>query len=193
MESLDTALDRAERAIMEGRDAIHDIRVSGPADRDVAAELSALGAELAASNGPSDSPVFHVVVEGNPKAIRPSVRDEIFRVASEALRNAYAHAHARHIEAEIRYEERLLRIRIRDDGIGLGQSHVGEPCLPGHYGLQGMRERAKHICGQLDVWSEEGAGTEIELRVPDKMAYKAKGPDSGETSRTQQGTDDHDS
>ena len=181
MESLDTALDRAERAIMEGRDAIHDIRVSEFMDRDIAAELSALGAELASGKGPSDSPAFRVVVEGNPKAIRPSVRDEIFRVASEALRNAYAHAKAGHIEAEIGYEERLFRIRIRDDGIGLGQSHVGEAGLPGHYGLQGMRERAKHICGQLDVWSEEGAGTEIELRVPDKMAYKVKREDSGET------------
>lgn len=180
MESLDTALDRAELAIMEGRDAIHNIRASEPADRDIVAELSALAAELVSANGPSDSPAFRVVVEGSPRAIRPSVRDEIFRVASEALRNAYAHAKARHIEAEIGYEERLLRIRIRDDGIGLRKSRLGEAALPGHYGFQGMRERAKHICGQLDVWSEEGAGTEIELRVPDKMAYKEKGHDNGE-------------
>jgi signal transduction histidine kinase/ligand-binding sensor domain-containing protein len=182
MESLDTALDRAERAIMEGRDAIHDIRVSVPADRDVAAELSALGAELASANGPSDSPVCHVVVEGNPKAIRPSVRDEIVRVASEALRNAYAHAHARHIEAEIRYEERMLRVRIRDDGIGINQEHLGEAGRAGHYGLRGMRERAAQMEAQLDVWSEQGAGTEIDLSIPDRVAYKADKQLQGDAS-----------
>jgi signal transduction histidine kinase len=103
------------------------------------------------------------------------VRDEIFRVASEALRNAYAHAQARHIEAEIRYEEKLLRVRIRDDGIGINETHLGEAGLGGHYGLKGMRERAKHIGAQLEVWSQDRAGTEIELRVPDRIAYKADG------------------
>jgi signal transduction histidine kinase len=193
MESLDTALDTAERAIMEGREAIYEIRGSVPADRDVAAEISALGEELASANGRSDSPGFRLEVEGSPKAIRPIVREEVVRIASEALRNAHAHAHARNIEAEIRYEEHLLRVRIRDDGIGLPQRRPGDADLPGHYGLQGMRERAKHIGGQLDVWSEEGAGTEIELSVPDKLAYKAKGQDTGEAPRTPQGTDDNDS
>jgi len=183
MESLDTALDRAEWAIMEGRDAIHDIRVCVPSDREVATEISALGEELATANGHSLLPAFHVTVEGTPTAIRPSVQVEILRVASEALRNAYAHAHARHIEVEIKYEEKLLQVRIRDDGIGLSQSSLGEEILPGHYGLQGMRERAERIGAQLGVWSEKGAGTEIELRVPNKMAYKANGRDKEQAAQ----------
>jgi signal transduction histidine kinase len=173
IQSLDTALDRAERAIMEGRDAIHDMRVSAPADSDLAEEISALGKELASEDGHSGSPSFRVIVEGSPKAIRPVVRDEIYRIAREALRNAYGHGHARTIEAEIRYEEGLLRVRIRDDGIGIEQTHLGEAGRTGHYGLKGMRERAKQIGAQLEVWSEHEAGTEIELRVPDKIAYNA--------------------
>lgn len=173
MESLDAALDRAERVIMEGRDAIHDIRVFLPADRDVAAEISKLGEELVSANGTSDSPAFRVVAEGSPKAIRPSVRDEIFRVASEALRNAHTHARARNLEAEISYEEKMLKVRIRDDGAGITQEHLGDG-RAGHNGLRGIRERAALMGAQLDVWSEHGAGTEIELRVPDRIAYKAE-------------------
>jgi len=177
IESLDTALDRAERAIVEGRDAIHDMRASAPADGNFAEEISALGEQLASENEPSGAASFRVVVEGSPKAIRPVVRDEIYRITREALRNAYSHAHARAIEAEISYEGKLLRVRIRDDGIGINETHLGETGRAGHYGLLGMRERATHIGAQLDVWSEEGAGTEIELRVPNRIAYKADGQD----------------
>jgi len=47
------------------------------------------------------------------------LRDEIYRIAGEALRNAFHHAKARRIEVEIRYATRQLRVRVRDDGIGL--------------------------------------------------------------------------
>jgi signal transduction histidine kinase len=162
---------------MEGRDAIHDMRVSAIADGNFAEEISALGEQLASENEHSGAAIFRVVVEGSPKAIRPVVRDEIYRIAREALRNAYGHAHARTIEAEIRYEEKLLRVRIRDDGTGIKETHLGETGRAGHYGLRGMRERAKLIGANLEVWSEKGAGTEIELRVPDRIAYKADGQD----------------
>jgi signal transduction histidine kinase/ligand-binding sensor domain-containing protein len=175
IESLDTALDRAERAIMEGRDAIHDMRASGPAISDFAEGISMLGKELASEVDHSSSPTFRVVVEGSPRAIRPVVRDEICCIAREALRNAYAHAHARIVEAEVGYEEKLLRVRIRDDGIGIHETHLGEAGLGGHYGLKGMRERAKDIGAHLEVWSQDRAGTEIELRVPERIAYKADG------------------
>jgi signal transduction histidine kinase len=175
VESLDVALDRAERAITEGRDAIHDMRASTPADGDLEAEISLLGKELASESEPSVLPAFRVVVEGSPKTIQPLVRDQIYRIAREALRNAYGHAHARTIEAEIRYEEKRVRLRIRDDGIGIKESHLGEAGRAGHYGLRGMRERATDMGAQLEVWSEKGAGTEIELQVSDEIAYKGDG------------------
>jgi signal transduction histidine kinase len=90
------------------------------------------------------------------------------------LRNAYYHARARNIEAEIRYEGKLLTVRIRDDGIGIDQHRLGDSGHAGHFGLRGMRERATRIGAQLDIWSQQGSGTEIELRVPDTIAYNGR-------------------
>lgn len=182
-ESLDSALDRAERAIIEGRDAIHDIRTVAHADGDLAKEISALGEELRSQSRAADPPTFQVVLEGSPNAIRPVARDELYRFAREALRNAFAHAHARNIEAEIRFEEEMLRLRIRDDGIGIDKKHLGESGRTGHYGLRGMRERAVRIGAQFDVWTQHGAGTEIELRVPQRIAYELGGRGRVETDQ----------
>ena len=86
------------------------------------------------------------------------------------MRNAFRHARARRIEVEIRYAARQLRVRVRDDGIGLDASMLNQR-RGDIFGLPGMRERAKGIRGQLDVWSEEGAGTEVELTLPASVAY----------------------
>jgi signal transduction histidine kinase len=106
------------------------------------------------------------------------VQDEVYRIAREVLRNAFRHARARQIEAEIRYDDRSLRLRIRDDGKGIDPGVLEEGERPGHWGLLGMRERAKRIGAQLDFWSEAGAGTEVELTVPASVAY-AKSLDAG--------------
>jgi signal transduction histidine kinase len=86
---------------------------------------------------------------------------------------------SRRIEVEISYDERLLRIRIRDDGIGINEKHLQGSGRTGHYGLRGMRERAVQIGGHLDLWTESGAGTEIELKIPARIAYTAKGSHEG--------------
>jgi signal transduction histidine kinase len=86
------------------------------------------------------------------------------------LQNAFVHAHAIEIEAEITYAERLLRVRIRDDGTGIDSSIMATG-REGHWGLQGMRERAQQIGAQLEIWSKAGAGTEVDLLVPGSIAY----------------------
>jgi nitrate/nitrite-specific signal transduction histidine kinase len=86
--------------------------------------------------------------------------------------NAFRHARARRIEVEIRYDERELRVRIRDDGSGIDPSVLGDEGRAGHWGLTGMRERAKRIGGTMDLWSELGGGTEVELRIPASTAYQ---------------------
>ena len=85
--------------------------------------------------------------------------------ARDAVRNAFRHARARRIEVEIRYGRRELQVRIRDDGSGIDPSVLGHEGRAGHWGLPGMRERAKRIGGQIDFWSKLGAGTEVELRI----------------------------
>ena len=109
-------------------------------------------------------------VEGSPRDLHPIVRDDIHRIAREALRNAFSHAQASRIEAEVTYGARDLRVRIRDDGTGIEPQHLNAGRAR-HWGLTNMRERAQQIGSELSLWSEVGAGTEVELRVPDSVAY----------------------
>jgi signal transduction histidine kinase/ligand-binding sensor domain-containing protein len=171
--ALEGALDRADQAISEGRDAITDIRASSLVSRDLEKSITALmtnlSEELAAGN--ERSVTFRVLVEGVPRAVRPTLQDEIYRIARESLRNAFRHAQAGHIETEIMYGE-SLRLRFRDDGKGMDPSVVKHGGRSGHWGLPGIRERAKQIGAHLAVWSELGAGTEVELNIPGSIAYE---------------------
>src|ERR1700680_2292823 len=115
--------------------------------------MSTLGEEFASARGGGrGSAKFHVSIEGTPRDLHPILRDDIYRIAREALRNAFRHAQANRIEAEITYGGRVLRLRIRDDGKGIDSRLLGTG-RDGHWGLPGMRERAQEIGAQLDIWS----------------------------------------
>jgi len=170
--TLDGAISSAEGAIVEGRDAIQDLRPGSTGQTDLEHLLTTTGQELASSqDSKGNRPVFLVTVEGPPQTLAPVLQDEIYRIGREVLRNAFRHAHASRIEAEIRYDDRLLRVRIRDDGKGIDKKVQEEGAREGHWGLPGIRERAKRIGGRLTIWSEIGAGTEVELTVPASIAY----------------------
>lgn len=112
-------------------------------------------------------------VEGASRELRPLLRDEVYRIATEALRNAFRHANASRVEAEIRYGDKQFRLRVVDDGKGIATTVLSGDGPEGHYGLRGMRERAQLVGGKLAVWSEVGGGTEIELTIPARNAYEA--------------------
>ena len=176
-QTLDEAITMTEGAITEGRDAIQDLRSRPAAHSDLAQLLTATGQELARApdgkrNDANGNPViFRVAVDGERHALDPIIQDEAYRIARELLRNAFRHAQAGQIEAEIRYEDRQFRVRIRDDGKGIEPEIVKAGGHRGHWGLLGMRERAKQIGAQLEFWSEAGAGTEVELSIPSSIAY----------------------
>jgi signal transduction histidine kinase/ligand-binding sensor domain-containing protein len=165
-EQLEQSLERADQAIAEGRSAVHDLRSSTTITNELAQAVRSVADELAGEGAPT----FRLVVEGPVRDLHPILRDEVYRLAREALRNAFNHARAHDIEAEITYGERLLRLRIRDDGCGI-PAEILEAGRSGHYGLSGMRERAKHIGASLNIWSGTGTGTEIDLSVPGAIAY----------------------
>ena len=172
MRTLDDAISSTRAAITESRDAIHDLRSKPVTNGDLAQELEAEAEELAAFLGPDqNAPTFRVIVEGERQGISPALHDEVSRIAREVMRNAFRHAGANTVEAEIRYDKNQLRLRVRDDGRGLDPKVLEVSQRPGHWGLAGIRERAQQIGAQLKIWSEHGAGTEIELMVPD-IAYK---------------------
>jgi signal transduction histidine kinase/ligand-binding sensor domain-containing protein len=160
-----------DQAVTEGRDAVQGLRSSTVETNDLAMAISALGEELAADGTIADSALFRMAVEGTPRNLHPILRDEVYRIAGETLRNAFRHAQARQIEVEIHYDAQQFRLRVRDDGKGIDPEILGEQPRPGHFGLHGMRERAKIVGGQLDVWSELDSGTEVELSIPASRAY----------------------
>jgi signal transduction histidine kinase len=176
MEALQVALDRGDKAIAEGRDTVSDLRDSLVGDGDIAKALTALGNELALQSGNGLVPCVRVLLEGKQRELNPMLRDEIYRIGREALRNAFRHARAQKIEAEITYSDSEFLLHVRDDGGGIDPEVANQGARAGHWGLPGMRERAKSFGGKLEVWSEHGAGTEIELSVPGAIAYGKSEP-----------------
>ena len=170
-EKLDVAIAHAAKAITEGRDAVQGLRGAAVDSNDLAAAITTLGDELASVGSANRPPTFRVVVEGQARELRPMVRDEIYRIAAEALRNAFRHALADGVEVEIRYDDKQFRLRVRDDGKGIDPAVLAGQGIEGHYGLRGMPERAATIGGQVAVWSEVGVGTEVELRLPGSHVY----------------------
>jgi ligand-binding sensor domain-containing protein/signal transduction histidine kinase len=170
-EKLDSAIEQAAGAITEGRDAVQGLRVSTVERNDLALAISALGEELENDSSNHRPAAFRVAVEGQARDLHPILRDEIYKIAAEALRNAFHHAQAKQVEVEVRYDHDQFRLRVRDDGKGIDAAVLHSHGLEGHYGLRGMRERATLIQGKLAVWSEVNEGTEVELRVPGGAAY----------------------
>ena len=171
-QDLGIAIDRTTHAISEGRDAVQGLRASAVEGDDLAAAIKALAEELAGDPSREDV-IFRVDLQGTSAPLRPIVRDEIYQIAAEALRNARRHAHASRIEVELLYDKRQLRMRVRDNGAGIDQGFLSGGDAVGHYGLHGMRERAKLIGGKLTIWTAADSGTEIELTVPAARAYAA--------------------
>jgi signal transduction histidine kinase/streptogramin lyase len=172
IQTLDGAILRTEQAIAESRDAIQDLRSQSAGERDLGRALASFVKELVGPETSQVSPTFRITVEGEPHRLSPTLHDEVCRIASELIRNAFRHAHARRIEAGIRYEETLFCLRVRDDGTGVDPNILHDAECAGHWGLRGTRERAQRIGAQLDLWSEAGAGTEVQLQVPAAIAYE---------------------
>jgi len=155
-----------DQVIEEGRNAVRGLR---SADDSLGLEhaLSQVRNELAIG----EQIGFRVVVEGRPKALHPTVRDEVYRIGHEALVNAFRHARAKSIEVEVEYLVNSLRVLVSDDGVGI-DPEVLRSGRDGHWGLSGMRERAEKIGARLKVRSRAAAGTEVELTVPARVAFR---------------------
>lgn len=169
-EVLAGAIEQANKAITEGREAVEGLRSSTQESSELVLAIRSLGEEFAAADD-AQSVAFRVDAEGTPRPLHGIVRDEIYRIAGEALRNAFQHSHARRIEVEFHYNDRDLRPQVRDNGVGIDARALADGGQPGHRGLPGMRERAELIGGKLTVWSAPDSGTEIEFRLPAALAY----------------------
>jgi len=113
-------------------------------------------------------------VVGDAREMHPIVRDEIYRIGYEAIRNACTHSGTSRLEIELRYA-RDLTLRVDDNGTGIDPV-IADRGKDGHFGLQGMRERAARIGGKLTLGSSSNSGTEIKLIVPGGIIFRKTMP-----------------
>jgi signal transduction histidine kinase len=158
------------QAVDEGRTALHALRVS-TTERNHLSE--ALQRATEDPQIPSSMSVSFSVV-GDARDLHPVVRDEVYRIAFEAIRNAALHSRASQLQVEIRYSNDLS-VRVKDDGIGIDPS-ISDHGKVGHFGLQGMRERAARIHGKLSIRSSVNSGTDLILIVPGNIACRNNRP-----------------
>jgi signal transduction histidine kinase/ligand-binding sensor domain-containing protein len=168
------ALEKLSRwlgqAVEEGRAALHSLRVSTTEKNHLSEAL------LRATEDhqfPSSMTVAFSVI-GDARDLHPIVRDEVYRIGYEAIRNAAAHSRASRLEIDLRYANDLS-LRIKDNGLGIDPS-IPELGREGHFGLQGMRERASRIRSKLSIDSSANAGTQVSLVVPGAVVYRNEHP-----------------
>jgi two-component sensor histidine kinase len=177
-EMLEQALNRADQALAESRKAIQGIRSVASAGRGLADSLNAMMNGLVEEFCCGKTPPLttSVVTEGQPRTVNSWIAEEVCRIAREALLNSLSHARAQRIESEVAYSDTFLRLRFRDDGIGIDSEILKNGGRKGHWGMTGMYERAKNVHARLSIWSKPGAGTEVELTIPAYIAYDASPP-----------------
>jgi signal transduction histidine kinase len=175
-ETLKRLVDEAREAITEGRDAVQGLRSSTIVANDLARAITTFAQGLAADQAGQDCPEFRLYVEGKSKELPPLVRDEVYKIACEALRNAFRHAQAKRIEVQIRYDPRRFRLQLVDNGKGIDPAVLNAGGRAGHHGLPGLHERAQVAGGKLSVWSQVASGTEIDLTIPAAIAYTRSAP-----------------
>ena len=185
---LENCIEQASAAIVEGRDAVQGLSSSTVVGNDLARAITTFGGGLAADQPEQSCPEFRVQVEGKSRDLPPLVRDEVYQIACETLRNAFRHAHAQWIEVEIRYDPRHFRLRVVDNGKGIDPAVLSAGGRAGHHGLPGIHERAGLAGGKLFVWSRVDSGTEIELTIPGSIAY-IKSPPASRSMASGKGTE----
>jgi signal transduction histidine kinase len=155
-----------EQATLEGRTALNALRTSTTEGNDLAEALQR-ATEEGMIHG---STAVTFSVSGDAREMHPIVRDEIYRIGYEAIRNAFAHSKATRLEVELTYAQDLT-VRVSDNGAGIDSTVVAQG-KEGHFGLQGMRERAERIGAKLTVVSSATAGTEITTIVPGSIVFR---------------------
>ena len=156
-QSIQSALKQTRQTLEEARRSVLDLRAAPLEGRTLAQAVAA----LAAGAGPDDPRVTTEIVGGaQPLPVRIEVG--VYRIIQEALANVRQHARARNATIHLEITPERLTAIVSDDGRGFAPDRK----LHGHYGLRGIRERARLLGGEAQVQSTRGRGTRIEVRIP---------------------------
>jgi len=174
--TLERSLDRAEQVLAEGRDRVTELRAPrGGAT--LGATLERLGAELAEEHGVA----FSAALRGEGAPLPERVHDEAMHIGREALRNAFRHAGAGEVRLLVQQTAAELLLEVADDGRGMLPTQEHAAGLAGHWGLAGMRERARAIGARFTLESAPSEGTRVRLRARLRRPSFARRADDEET------------
>jgi signal transduction histidine kinase len=157
-----------EQAVEEGRAALNSLRESTTERNDLGESFR----RVTQSNLIPSSMAVTLSVVGDVREMHPIVRDEVYRIGHEAIRNACLHSRASRLDLELRYGSDLM-LRVSDNGIGIDPA-VLDLGKDGHFGLQGMRERIGRIGGKFTMVSTLNTGTVVTIVIPAGLVYRAK-------------------
>jgi signal transduction histidine kinase len=155
--SLDDLLSLAEAALAEMRALIFELRPESLEREGLVSALSKQGAALQARH---DMLIQTDLCE--EPALPLTVKQDLYRIAQEALHNTIKHAQASKVDLTLRRTANMVILEVRDDGVGFDP--LGS--YPGHLGLRSMQERVSHLGGNLQIESAPGQGTHLLTQVP---------------------------
>ena len=158
---LDVARRMARHCLTEARWAVMDLRSASLEGRDLPTALESDVRLWTAGSGMD----VDMEVDRPLRALSREMEQHLLRIAQEAVNNALKHAGTSKIWVKLHVEARKLYLRIADNGRGF-QPQNELSGFDGHFGLVGMRERAKRLGGEFHLMSQPGAGTCIEVVVP---------------------------
>jgi ligand-binding sensor domain-containing protein/two-component sensor histidine kinase len=167
---LQPLLQRVTDVIEEGRRAVQGLRhhlATEDLDKALVADAEEMRGDQAVE--------IQLAIIGRPRPLKPLIRDELYRIGREALTNVFKHAHASAISLMIEYSPNRLVLRVRDDGDGI-EPKIIESGRLGHWGIQGIRERADSVGAKLTLSSRVKGGTEVEVTVPGHIAFEDATP-----------------
>jgi signal transduction histidine kinase len=151
----------ARHSLTESQRSVMDLRASVLENRDLAAALRIAAAEWAVGGAAE----IEVAVSAGDRRFAQDVEQNVLRIAQEATTNALKHGLATRVEIRLQFEAQRLRLTVKDDGVGFDPSK-NLAISSGHFGIQGMRERAERAGGELRLSTEPGIGTEVEVTIP---------------------------
>jgi signal transduction histidine kinase/ligand-binding sensor domain-containing protein len=165
---LERAISAARETLIESRDRVNDIRRE---DDGQGCPLEAMLEGMPRYRLDGHATV-ESTIEGRVRPLDPVAGDELVAIVREALSNATVHAQARTIRLLVRFERWRLIIEVADDGIGISPEVMGSGQREGHWGMPGMRERARQLGSNLRIQSGVGKGTRIRIVLPARRIYR---------------------
>jgi signal transduction histidine kinase len=118
--------------------------------------------ELVVQGSGKGGPEIEFVQQLDSERLEPSLENAVFRIIQESLTNARRYSQSERVVVRLTQRDDHIRIEVQDWGVGFNPERVGD----GHFGLEGIQERARLFGGSAAIKSAPGKGTRIVVELP---------------------------